>query len=84
MGAVWVYIILFVFVGPEMSQSEREEEAAIVLEYESLREQGVSLADIGAGRVKVEKVDGELRAQHIDDIEDVESGDKVTTATEKV
>lgn len=83
LGAVWVYIILFTFVGPEMSQAERDEEAAVVLEYESLRAQGVGLADIGAGRVKVEKVDGELRVQHIDDIENQEGGGKEATVTEK-
>jgi len=79
LGAVWAYILLFVFVGPEMTQSERDEEAEAVLEYESLRAQGVSLAEIGAGRVKIEKVDGELRAQHVDDIEDVSGREKATT-----
>jgi hypothetical protein len=66
---VWVYILLFIFLGPEMTQSEREEEAAAVFEYERLRAQGVSLAEIGAGKVKIEKVDGEITAKHIDDIE---------------
>jgi MFS transporter, SHS family, lactate transporter len=79
LGAVWAYILLFVFVGPEMSQAERDEEAATVLEYESLRAQGVSLAEIGAGRVKVEKVDGDLKVQHIDDIEDQSGTEKMGT-----
>lgn len=35
-----------------MSQGERDEEAAAVLEYENMRAQGVSLAEIGAGRAK--------------------------------
>lgn len=35
-----------------MSQAERDEEAAAVLEYEHMRAQGVSLAEIGAGRAK--------------------------------
>lgn len=49
---MWAYILLFSFVGPEMSQAERDEEAAAVLEYERMRAQGVSLAEIGAGRAK--------------------------------
>lgn len=66
-----------------MSQSERDEEAAAVLEYEALRAQGVSLADIGAGRVKIEKVDGEIQVERVDNIEDLE-GAKPNTTSEKV
>jgi SHS family lactate transporter-like MFS transporter len=69
LGAVWVYILVFIFLGPEMTQSERDEEAAASFEYERLRAEGVSLAEIGAGKVKIQKVDGEIKAQHIDDIE---------------
>ncbi len=82
LGAVWAYILLFVFVGPEMTQSERDEEAATVLEYEAMRAQGVSLAEIGAGRVKIEKIDGEIHVQHIDDIEDAPQ--RGTVVSEKV
>lgn len=52
MGAVWAYILFFVFLGPEMSQEEREEEAALAKQYEEMRTQGVSLEEIGAARVK--------------------------------
>jgi SHS family lactate transporter-like MFS transporter len=52
MGAVWAYILFFVFFGPEMAQEEREEEAALAKQYEDLRTQGVSLQEIGAGRAK--------------------------------
>lgn len=69
LGAVWVYILLFVFLGPEMTQAERNEEAEAVLEYERLRAQGVSLVDIGAGRVKIQKLGGETTVQHVDDVE---------------
>ena len=78
------------FWGPEMTQSERDEEAAAVFEYERLRAQGVSLAEIGAGRYKISKEEGELRAQHIDDIESGEeknhSGDEIaaTNPSQKV
>ena len=63
-----------------MTQSERDEEAAAAFEYERLRAEGVSLAEIGAGKVKIEKVDGEIRAQHIDDIE---SGEDKTASGEE-
>lgn len=41
-----------------MEQSERDEEAREVKEYEEMRANGVSLTEIGAGRAKgVEKPD---------------------------
>ena len=52
-----------------MTQAERNEEAAATYEYEQMRAQGVSLTEIGAGRVKIEKIDGEITATHVDDIE---------------
>ena len=70
MGAVWAYILVFTFFGPEMTQAERNEEAAATLEYEQMRRQGVNLEEIGAGRVKLAKQDdGEIVAEHVDDIE---------------
>lgn len=47
-----MYILLFVFLGPEMSQEERNEENALAQEYERMRAEGVSLKEIGAGRAK--------------------------------
>jgi len=68
LGAVWAYILLFVFVGPEMSQAERDEEAVSVLEFEAMRRQGISLAEIGAGRAKgIEKPMEEERIETIED-----------------
>jgi SHS family lactate transporter-like MFS transporter len=52
MGAAWAFILFFVFWGPEMSQDEREEEAAMVRQYEEMRSQGLSLDEIGARRAK--------------------------------
>ncbi|KAK0357105.1 hypothetical protein LTR02_001031 [Friedmanniomyces endolithicus] len=72
-GAVWAYILLFVFLGPEMTQDERNEEAALVLQFEELRAQGVSLLDIGAGRAKnidesfEEKVEEKGHVQQIEE-----------------
>lgn len=63
-----------------MTQAERDEEAAAAAEYERLRAQGVSLAELGAGKVKIEKVDGEMRATHVDDIE---SGDHKSATDER-
>lgn len=52
LGAVWAYILLFMYIGAEMSQEERNEEAALSEQYEQMRAQGVSLAEIGVGRAK--------------------------------
>jgi hypothetical protein len=52
-----------------MTQAERDQEAEAAFEYERLRAQGISLAEIGAGKVKIQKIDGEITVQHIDDIE---------------
>ena len=79
---MWAYILFWQFWGPEMTQAERDEEAAAVFEYERLRAQGVSLAEIGAGKVKIQKADGEIVTKHIDDIE---IGDETATKpSEKV
>ncbi|KAI6834678.1 sugar transporter family protein, partial [Hortaea werneckii] len=51
-GAVWAYILFFLFVGPEMTQEERNEEAEQAKEYERMREQGISLREIGIARAK--------------------------------
>ncbi len=56
-----------------MTQDERNEEAALVLQFEELRAQGVSLLDIGAGRAKnidesfEEKVEEKGHVQQIEE-----------------
>ncbi|KAH9884840.1 carboxylic acid transporter [Xylariomycetidae sp. FL2044] len=52
MGAVWVYVLLFLFLGPEMSEEERAEYSTSANHLEALRKQGVSLTDIGVQRAK--------------------------------
>ncbi len=52
MLAVWSFVFFFLFIGPEMSQEERQEEAEAARQYEEMRREGVSLADIGASRSK--------------------------------
>lgn len=52
MGAAWAFIMFFVLWGPESSQDEREEEAALARQYEEMRSQGLSLDEIGARRAK--------------------------------
>lgn len=47
MGAVWAFILFFLFWGPEMSQEERDEEAAAAMQLEALRLEGASLTQIG-------------------------------------
>lgn len=52
MGAVWAYLLIFLFFGPEMSEEERAEYSAEADAVERMRKEGVSLADIGAQRAK--------------------------------
>jgi SHS family lactate transporter-like MFS transporter len=52
MGAVWAFILFFLFWGPEMSQEEREEEAEASLRLEQLRASGISLAEIGEAQFR--------------------------------
>lgn len=52
MGAVFAYMLLFLFFGPEMSEEERAEYSAAADHAERLRKDGVSLAEIGAQRAK--------------------------------
>ena len=59
MGAVWAYQVLFLFLGPEMSETEREEYAHQANELERLRKEGLSLKDIGIQRVKSRQPDSE-------------------------
>jgi MFS transporter, SHS family, lactate transporter len=62
---VWAYILLFVLLGPEMTQEEREEHAQEAKEFEEIRLSGASLADIGAQRVRTK----ESKAEHIERVE---------------
>lgn len=51
-----------------MTQSERDEEAAATLEYERMRAEGVSLSEIGAGKVRIERQeDGDVVPRYVND-----------------
>jgi SHS family lactate transporter-like MFS transporter len=75
LGAVWAYLFLFVFVGPEMSQDERNEIAEESRYLEERRLDGTSMADIGTKRAAtgagVEEVEqpqddtGKVSVQHM-------------------
>ncbi|KAK5123664.1 hypothetical protein LTR85_002300 [Meristemomyces frigidus] len=68
LGAVWAYILLFVFLGPEMTQEERNKEAIIAEEFEEMRARGVSLAEIGAGRARAdEKMGVGEEVEHVEE-----------------
>ncbi|TRX97302.1 hypothetical protein FHL15_001580 [Xylaria flabelliformis] len=60
MAAVWVYMLIFLFFGPEMTQEERAEYGAAADQIEKMRKDGVSLAEIGAGRAKLAALGDEL------------------------
>lgn len=57
MAVVWVFDLVFLLLGPEMSEDERAEYASSANELERLRKSGVSLADIGAERAKAVMLD---------------------------
>jgi len=65
MGAVWAYMLLFLLLGPEMQQEEREEMAKEAKEFEDLRRQGVSLTEIGQQRAKAGKGLSDLEKSNI-------------------
>lgn len=54
-----------------MTQAERDEEAAAAYEYERLRSEGVSLKDIGAGKVKIQQQEDSDVASPVDEKIDV-------------
>ncbi|EON70026.1 hypothetical protein W97_09292 [Coniosporium apollinis CBS 100218] len=55
MGTVWVYMLILLLLGPEMSLEERAERAQEAKEFEEMRRQGVSLTEIGRRRALGEK-----------------------------
>ena len=60
LGAVWAFIFFFLFWGPEMSQEERDEEAAAALHLESLRLEGVDLTLATLEKASAKKADEEM------------------------
>ena len=86
MGAVWVFLLIFLLLGPEMSQEERLEEEMATRELFELQRQGKTMAEIGRDRAVLKRkvADGEEEeaagskegAEHVD-IETGVSGEKV-------
>ncbi len=71
MGTIWAYQLFFLFFGPEMSQEERLEHEESALFLKQMRKEGVSLADIGAQRVKTHDTDGRVIGDDGRDLEKV-------------
>lgn len=74
LGAVWAYLLLFLFLGPEMSPEERAREAEQAKYFEDLRRQGASLREIGEemaakGRKEVNEADNSPEKRSIEQIE---------------
>lgn len=67
MGAVWAFDVIMLLVGPEMSQEERDEEAADALQLERLRKAGMSLSEVGAAS-EAWKVERELESQRLESV----------------
>ncbi|KAJ5094924.1 carboxylic acid transporter [Penicillium argentinense] len=60
LGAVWAYILFFLFWGPEMSAEERDDEAEAAKYLEQRRAEGASLAEIGVMRARgLDKLEGQ-------------------------
>jgi len=72
MGAVWAYQLLFLFLGPEMSEEERAEYAYHANELERQRKAGHSLKDIGVERVKSRQLENEKAAEAQPNVVDTE------------
>ncbi|KAI1175128.1 carboxylic acid transporter [Nemania sp. FL0916] len=78
MAAVWVYMLIFLFLGPEMSQEERAEYAAEANRIEKMRKEGVSLTEIGVEKAKLAVLSDEPpRPVHSDKPTDIEHVEKV-------
>ncbi|OBT84342.1 hypothetical protein VE02_07267 [Pseudogymnoascus sp. 03VT05] len=88
MGAVWAYDAFVLFIGPEMSQQEREEEAEASLEFERLRQGGMSLAEVGQrrgnGKLEQEMADREMADKEMADEERVEHSAAETGGAKEV
>ncbi|KAJ5117597.1 carboxylic acid transporter [Penicillium atrosanguineum] len=67
MGSVWAYLFLFLFIGPKMSQEERNEEASAVQDLETKRLEGVNLTDIGVSLAQAEAKEVETAHAHIEE-----------------
>ena len=52
MGAVYAWMVVFLFIGPEMTEHERREYAATADDLEGLRKQGISLQEIAKERAR--------------------------------
>ena len=69
MGAVWAYDFFWLFMGPEMTQAERNEEAEDTERYERLKKEGMSLTEIGSARARGEFKNLEFGSRQVMDLE---------------
>ncbi|KAH8886032.1 MFS general substrate transporter [Thozetella sp. PMI_491] len=68
MGAVWVYLLIFLLLGPEMSEEERAQHSASANNIGELQKQGMSLAEIGNQRAKMtQHGDNEVELEHVEE-----------------
>lgn len=81
MGAVWVFLIIFLLLGPEMSQEERKEEEQSTRELFELQRDGKTMAEIGTDRALLarkiasgEEMGDKPGPEHVD----IETGDART------
>ena len=84
MGAAWAFIMFDVFRGPEMSQDEREEEAALARQYEEMRSQGLSLDEIGARRAKESELGEQLDTNELAEMKAADTAKHVERVRDNV
>lgn len=67
MGAVWALDVVLLFIGPEMSQEERDEETEAAIQLEKLRKSGMTPSEVGEAS-ESRKVEMELETQRLDSL----------------
>lgn len=84
MGAVWAWMLVFTFLGPEMTEEERREHAEQAEALEAMRRQGMSPKAIGEHLARVaweaekgvsgteEKIEKEVGVEHVDNKDSIE------------
>lgn len=84
-GAVYAWMIVFLFIGPEMEEQERKEYAVTTDDLEDLRKQGHSLQEIGKQRARraydAERRMSEAGKESSSDLEKPLAGDHIEATT---
>lgn len=72
LGAVWAYMLFFLFMGPEMTPEERAVMAEEAREFEELRRVGTNLHEIGERRAREKLVGKDVMVEDVERPQDIE------------